>query len=84
MFSQPLEAVVSWKKELLWSLLAVWQSTSGSAQIESELGSCLQGLVVISVCCAATLCFQWDREEGRWWEERNTLVLVGRAPNFWC
>lgn len=42
-FSQPLEAVVSWKKELLWSLslLAVWQSTLGSAQIESKISSCL-------------------------------------------
>lgn len=54
-FSQPLEAVVSWNKELLWSLLAVWQSSLGSAQIQSELGSCLRGFVVISVCCAATL-----------------------------
>lgn len=40
------------------------------------------GLVVISVCCAASLCFQWDREEERCWEDRNTLVLVARAPEF--
>lgn len=33
-------------------------------------------------CNLCFLCFQWDRGEERWWEDGNTLVLVGRALEF--
>lgn len=68
---------MSWNKELLWSLLAVWLSSLGSAQIES-------GLVVISVCCAATLLSAGQgRGEmvGGW---KLHLFWLEELLNLWC